>query len=37
MSIRPNVSLTSIGFAAPVSMAVGILPNVGFYVYVNRE
>lgn len=37
MSIQPNASLTKIGLAAPVSTAVGILLNVGFYLYLNHR
>ena len=37
MSIQPNAGLTKIGMAAPVSTAVGILLNVGFYLYLNRK
>lgn len=37
MSIQPNASLTNIGLAAPASTAVGILLNVGFYIYLNRK
>ena len=37
MSIQPNASLTKIGLAAPASTAVGILLNVGFYIYLNRK
>ena len=37
MSIQPNASLTRIGLAAPVSTAVGILLNIGFYLYLNKE
>ena len=37
MSIQPNASLTKIGLAAPVSTAVGIILNVGFYLYLNRK
>lgn len=33
MSIQPNASLTKIGLAAPVSTAVGIVLNVGFFIY----
>lgn len=33
MSIQPDASLTKSGLSAPVSTAVGILLNVGFYVY----
>lgn len=36
MSIQPNASLTNIGLAAPASTAVGIVLNVGFYIYLNR-
>ena len=35
MSIQPNASLTKIGLAASVSTAVGIVLNVGFYIYWN--
>ena len=37
MSIQPNASLTKIGLAAPVSTAVGIVLNVGFYIYWNKK
>ena len=37
MSIQPNASLTNIGLAAPASTAVGILLNVGFYLYLKRK
>lgn len=37
MSIQPNASLTNIGLAAPISTAVGILLNVGFYVYLLKK
>ena len=37
MSIQPNASLTKIGLAAPVSTTVGILLNVGFYLYLNHS
>ena len=37
MSIQPNASLTRIGLAAPVSTTVGILLNVGFYLYLNKK
>ena len=37
MSIQPNASLTNIGLAAPASTAVGILLNVGFYIYLSRK
>ena len=36
MSIRPNASLTKIGLAAPVATTVGIVLNVGFFIYLNR-
>ncbi len=37
MSIQPNASLTKIGLAAPVSTSVGILLNIGFYIYLNQK
>lgn len=37
MSIQPNASLTRIGLAAPVSTAVGICLNIGFFLWLNRE
>lgn len=37
MSIEENASLTKIGFAAPVSTIVGIILNVGFYIYLNHK
>ena len=37
MSIQPNASLTKIGLAAPVSTAVGIVLNVGFFIYFTRS
>lgn len=37
MSIQPNASLTRIGLAAPASTVVGIILNVGFYIYLNRQ
>lgn len=37
MSIQPNASLTKIGLAASVSTAVGIVLNVGFYIYWNKK
>ena len=36
MSIQPNASLTKIGLAAPVSTTVGIILNIGFFVYHRR-
>ena len=36
MSIQPNASLTMIGLAAPLSTFVGILLNVGYYMYLNH-
>lgn len=35
MSIQPNASLTKIGLAAPISTMVGVVLNIGFYVYLN--
>lgn len=37
MSIQPNASLTKIGLAAPISTMIGIVLNVGFYVYLNHK
>ena len=37
MSIQPNASLTKIGLAAPVATTVGIVLNVGFFIYLNRK
>lgn len=37
MSIQPNASLTMIGLAAPTSTAVGIVLNVGFYLWWTRK
>ena len=37
MSIQPNASLTKIGLAAPVSTLVGVILNVGFYLYLDRK
>ena len=36
MSIQPNASLTKIGLSAPVSTAVGVILNVGFFIYFTR-
>ena len=36
MSIQPNASLTKIGLSAPISTMVGVVLNIGFYVYLNR-
>ena len=36
MSIQPDASLTKIGLAAPVATTVGIVLNVGFFIYLNR-
>ena len=36
MSIQPNASLTKIGLAAPVSTTVGIILNIGFFLYFTR-
>ena len=33
MSIQPDASLTKIGLAAPVSTIVGIVLNIGYYIY----
>ena len=37
MSIQSNASLTKIGLAAPVSTLVGIILNIGFYLYLDRK
>lgn len=37
MSIQPNASLTKIGLTAPVSTIVGIVLNIGFYLYWTRK
>lgn len=37
MSIQPDASLTMIGLAAPTSTVVGIVLNVGFYIYLDRQ
>lgn len=37
MSIQPNASLTKIGLAAPVSTAVGVVLNIGFFLYLNKK
>lgn len=36
MSIQPNASLTQIGLAAPISTIVGIILNIGFFLYLER-
>lgn len=36
MSILPDTNLTKIGLAAPVSTIVGIILNIGFYLYLNH-
>ena len=35
--IQPDASLTKIGLAAPVSTMVGIVLNVGFYIYLGKQ
>ena len=37
MSIQPNASLTRIGLAAPISTLVGVVLNIGFYLYLNHS
>ena len=37
MSIQPNASLTKIGISAPVATVVGIVLNIGFFLYLNRK
>ena len=36
MSVLPDTNLTKIGLAAPVSTIVGIILNIGFYLYLNH-
>ena len=36
MSIQPNASLTKIGLAAPTSTAVGVVLNIGFFLYLEH-
>ena len=36
MSVQPNASLTKIGLAAPISTIVGIILNIGFFLYLER-
>ena len=37
MSIQPNASMTKIGISAPVATVVGIVLNIGFFLYLNRR
>ena len=37
MSIQPNASLTMIGMSAPVATVVGIVLNIGCFLYLNRR
>lgn len=37
MSIQPNASLTKIGISAPVATVVGIVLNIGCFLYLNRK
>ena len=37
MSIQPNASLTKIGMSAPVAPVVGIVLNIGCFLYLNRR
>lgn len=37
MSIQPNASLTWIGLAAPTSTMVGVVLNIGFYLYLKHQ
>ena len=37
MSIQPNASLTKIGLAAPASTLVGIILNLGFFLYLEKK
>ncbi len=37
MSIQPNASLTSIGLAAPIASAVGVMLNVGYFLWLKKK
>ena len=37
MSIQPDASLTKIGLAAPASTLVGIILNLGFFLYLEKK
>lgn len=37
MSIQSNASLTKIGFAAPASTIVGIILNIGYFIYFTKK
>ena len=37
MSIQPNASLTKIGMSAPIATVVGIVLNIGCFLYLNRR
>ena len=37
MSVQPNASLTKIGMSAPVATVVGIVLNIGCFLYLNRR
>lgn len=37
MSIQPNASLTSIGLAAPIASAVGVVLNVGYFLWLKKK
>ena len=37
MSIQPNARLTKIGLAAPLSTIVGIILNVGVFLYLEKK
>ena len=37
MSIQPNASLTKIGMSAPVATVVGVVLNIGCFLYLNRR
>ena len=37
MSIQPNASLTMIGLAAPTSTLVGVVLNIGFFLYLEHR
>ena len=37
MSIQPDTSLTGIGLSAPIATFVGILLNVGYFIYLEKQ
>lgn len=37
MSIQPNASLTGIGLSAPIATSVGIILNIGYFIYLDKH